>query len=53
MTSPRRSGKGQNEGYKAWVYPKKKGPGALIVELSSTCQLRDVWYYTGRANGTE
>ncbi len=53
MTPQRRGTKGQNEGYEAWVYPKKEGPGALIVELSPTCQVRDAWYYTGPPEETD
>lgn len=53
MTPQRRGSKGQNEGYEAWIYPKKEGPGALIVELSPTCQVRDAWYHTGPPTETE
>ena len=53
MTPQRRGSKGQNEGFEAWVYPKKEGPGAFIVELSPTCQFRDSWYHTGQSDASE
>ena len=37
----------QGAGYEAWVYPKKEGPGALIIELSEGCQIRGARYYSG------
>ena len=53
MTPSRRGSKGQNQGYEAWVYPKKEGPGALIVDLSQSCEVRDAWYHTGPSSATE
>ena len=32
-------------GYEAWVYPKKEGPGALVIELSGNCQVRGFRYH--------
>jgi len=29
-------------GFQAWVYPKD-GRGALVVELSNRCQVRQIW----------
>ncbi len=43
----------QGAGYEAWVYPKKKGPGAMIIELSESCQVRDVRFLTGSDNAAE
>ncbi|MDX1574986.1 MAG: hypothetical protein R3285_02260 [Kiloniellales bacterium] len=53
MTPRRRSSKGQNKGYEAWVYPKKEGPGALIIELSPSCEVRGAHYYTGPPEETD
>ena len=35
----------QGAGYEAWVYPKKEGSGAMIIELSESCQVRDVRFH--------
>jgi hypothetical protein len=32
-------------GFLAWVYPKKEGPGAMIVEISESCQVREVRFH--------
>lgn len=37
-----RGGTGRNTGYKAWIYPKV-GRQVMIIELSGSCQVRDVW----------
>ena len=34
-------------GFEAWVYPKD-GRGALVVELSATCQVRRIWAHGTR-----
>ncbi len=34
-------------GFDAWVFPKE-GRGALVVELTETCQVRRVWAYGAR-----
>ena len=41
-----RSG-GRVTGFEAWVYPKD-GRGALVVELSETCQVRRIWAHGTR-----
>ncbi len=43
----------QGAGYEAWVYPKKEGSGALIIELSESCQVRDVRFHTGSGSTAE
>jgi hypothetical protein len=43
----------QGAGYEAWVYPKKEGPGAMIIELSESCQVRDVRFHTGPPSTVE
>ena len=53
ITPQRRGSKGQNVGYLAWVYPKKEGPGALIIELSPSCEVRAARYYTGPEDAAE
>ncbi len=40
-------------GYEAWVYPKKAGSGAMIIELSESCQVRDVRFHTGSDSSAE
>lgn len=35
----------QGAGYQVWVYPKKAGSGAMIIELSGSCQVRDVRFH--------
>lgn len=32
-------------GYEAWVYPRKEGPGALVIELSGSCEVRGFRYH--------
>ena len=48
----RRDASNRVTGYEAWVYPVKKGPGAMIVELSESCQVTDVWYRGGSGGRT-
>jgi hypothetical protein len=43
----------QGAGYEAWVYPKKAGSGAMIIELSESCQVRDVRFRTGSDSTAE
>ena len=43
----------QGAGYEAWVYPKMEGPGAMIIELSESCQVRDVRFLTGPLSAAE
>ena len=49
----RRDASNRVTGYEAWVYPVKKGPGAMIVELSESCQVTNVWYRGGSGGRTE
>ena len=49
----RRDASNRVTGYEAWVYPVKKGPGAMIVELSESCQVTDVWCRGGSGGRTE
>ena len=42
VQNPSRTGSTRIEGFQAWVYPKQ-GRGALVVELSNSCQVRRVW----------
>lgn len=35
----------QGAGFQAWVYPKKEGSGALIIDLTESCEVRDVRYH--------
>lgn len=49
----RRDASNRITGYDAWVYPVKKGPGAMIVELSESCQVTNVWYRGGSGGRTE
>ncbi len=43
----------QGAGHDAWVYPKKAGSGAMIIELSESCQARDVRFHTGSDSSAE
>ena len=43
----------QGAGYEAWVYPKKAGSGAMIIELSESCQVRDVRFHAGSDSTAE
>lgn len=43
----------QGAGYDAWVYPKKEGSGAMIIELSESCQVRNVRFHTGSDSAAE
>jgi hypothetical protein len=42
IRNPSRTGSTRIEGFQAWVYPRQ-GRGALVVELSNSCQVRRVW----------
>lgn len=35
----------KSAGYEAWVYPKKEGPGALVIKLSGSCEVRGFRYH--------
>lgn len=48
----RRDASNRVTGYDAWVYPVKEGPGAMIVELSESCQVTNVWYRGGSGSRT-
>ena len=43
----------QGAGYDAWVYPVKEGPGVMIIELSASCQVRDVRLEKGADGAAE
>jgi hypothetical protein len=43
----------QGAGYEAWVYPKKEGSDAMIIELSESCQVRDVRFHRASRSTAE
>jgi hypothetical protein len=44
LTNRLRGATRRNTGYRAWVYPRQ-GREAMIIELSGSCQVRDVWMH--------